>query len=148
MGSEPVAGETGSYAGIGVLQAEESKGLAMMRALEPRQRVRATIASVLPSELFAAAFRDNLELGYQGISWNALSDHQQRRLEDLIGTYVGRSGPARIHRAGMTDQPADRVLDTNSADVYARSTMKARAAGQTGYFGYYFSPPPPGGPVP
>ena len=109
MGSEPVSGETGSYAGIGVLQAEESKGLAMMRALEPRQRDRATIASVLPSELFAAAFRDNLELGYQGISWNELSDHQQRLLEDLIGTYVGRmrSGHAEVKLAEVKRHLSD-----------------------------------------
>ncbi len=109
MGSEPVSGETGSYAGISVLQAEESKGLAVMRALEPRQRDRATIASVLPSELFAAAFRDNLELGYQGISWNELSDHQQRLLEDLIGTYVGRmrSGHAEVKLAEVKRHLSD-----------------------------------------
>jgi hypothetical protein len=109
MGSEPISCETGSYAGIGVLQAEESKGLAMMRALEPRQRDRATIAPVLPSELFAAAFRDNLELGYQGISWNELSDHQQRLLEDLIGTYVGRmrSGHAEVKLAEVKRHLSD-----------------------------------------
>jgi hypothetical protein len=93
MGSEPVIGETGKYAGIRVLENEESKGLVLMRALEPRQRDRATIASALPSELFAAAFRDNLELGYQGISWNELSGDQRRLLEDLIGVYVGRMRP-------------------------------------------------------
>jgi hypothetical protein len=93
MGSEPVSGETGKYAGICVLEAEESKGLAMMRALEPRQRDRATIASVLPSELFAAAFRDNLELGYQGVSFKELSGHQQHLLEGLISTYIGRMRP-------------------------------------------------------
>jgi len=93
MGSEPVAGETGKYEGVRVLQAEESKGLALMRALEPRQRDRATIAAALPSELFAAAFRDNLDLFHQGIAWNELSDEQQRLLEDLIGTYIGRIRP-------------------------------------------------------
>jgi hypothetical protein len=93
MGSEPVIGETGKYAGIRVLENEESKGLVLMRALEPRQRDRATIAAALPSELFAAAFRDNLELSYQGISWNELSGDQRRLLEDLIGIYVGRMRP-------------------------------------------------------
>src|SRR5262249_43754073 len=93
MGSEPVVGESGKYEGIRVLQAEESKGLALMRALEPRQRERATIATTLPTELFAAAFRDNLELFHQGIAWNELSEAQQRLLEDLIGTYIGRIRP-------------------------------------------------------
>jgi len=93
MGSEPVAAETGQYAGIRVLAAEEAQGLALMRALEPRQQDRATIASALPSELFAAAFRDNLELDYQGVRWGELSELQQRLLMDLIGTYVGRARP-------------------------------------------------------
>ena len=91
MGSEPVAAETGKYAGIRVLEAEESQGLALMRALEPGQRNRATIASALPLELFAAAYRDNLELNYQGIRWRELSQDQQRLLMDLVGTYVGRA---------------------------------------------------------
>src|SRR5215472_4995643 len=93
MGSEPVAAEIGQYAGIRVLAAEEAQGLALMRALEPRQQDRATIASALPSELFAAAFRDNLELDYQGIRWGELSELQQRLLMDLMGTYVGRARP-------------------------------------------------------
>jgi hypothetical protein len=93
MGSEPVAAEIGQYAGIRVLAAEEAQGLALMRALEPRQRDRATIAPVLPPELFAAAFRDNLELDYQGIRWVELSEDQQHLLIDLIGTYVGRARP-------------------------------------------------------
>ncbi len=91
MGSEPVAAATGKYAGIRVLETEESQGLALMRALEPRQRDRATIAPVLPPELFAAAYRDNLELDYQGIRWRDLSEDQQRLLMDLVGTYVGRA---------------------------------------------------------
>ncbi|MGH7123222.1 MAG: DUF3500 domain-containing protein [Stellaceae bacterium] len=94
MGSEPVAAESGQYAGIRVLKAEETRGLALMRALEPGQRDRATIASALPRELFAAAYRDNLELGSEGIRWSELSESQQRLLVELIGTYVGRARPA------------------------------------------------------
>ena len=72
MGSEPVSADGGQYAGIRVLGAEEKQGLALMRALEPAQRDRATIASTLPPELFAAAYRDNLVLDYQGIRWSEL----------------------------------------------------------------------------
>ncbi|HLJ18935.1 MAG TPA: DUF3500 domain-containing protein [Stellaceae bacterium] len=93
MGSEPVAALSGRYAGIRVLQAEESQGLALMRALEPGQREQARIASTLPPELFAAAYRDNLVLDYQGIRWGELSDAQQHLLLELIGTYVGRVRP-------------------------------------------------------
>ena len=80
MGSEPVVAESGKYAGTRVLAAEERQGIALMRALEPAQRARATIAETLPPELFAAAFRDNLELDHQGIRWGELSDIQQRIL--------------------------------------------------------------------
>ena len=90
MGSEPVSADGGQYAGIRVLGAEEKQGLALMRALEPAQRDRATIASTLPPELFAAAYRDNLVLDYQGIRWSELSDAQERLLLELIGTYAGR----------------------------------------------------------
>jgi len=93
MGSEPVGAESGRYAGIRVLEAEESQGLALMRALEPDQREQARIASTLPPELFAAAYRDNLVLDYQGIRWSELSDAQQQLLLQLIGTYVGRVRP-------------------------------------------------------
>ena len=93
MGSEPVVAESGRYAGIRVLQAEERQGLALMRALEPAQQSQARIASTLPPELFAAAYRDNLVLDYQGIRWRELSHGQQHLLLDLIGTYVGRVRP-------------------------------------------------------
>ncbi len=93
MGSEPVGAESGRFAGIRVLQAEERQGLALMRALEPAQQSQARIASTLPPELFAAAYRDNLVLDYQGIRWRDLSHGQQHLLLELIGTYIGRVRP-------------------------------------------------------
>jgi hypothetical protein len=93
MGSEPVVAESGKYAGTRVLAAEESRGLALMRALEPAQRARATIAETLPSELFTAAFRDNLELDHRGIRWSELSQAHQRLLLELVETYTGRMRP-------------------------------------------------------
>lgn len=91
LGSEPVAAESGSYAGIRVFSAEEQQGLALMRALDPAQRAQATIAPELPPELFAAAFRDNLQITHEGIAWADLSPAQQPLLWELIGTYVGRA---------------------------------------------------------
>src|SRR5215467_9975549 len=93
LGSEPVAAHEGPYAGTRVFQAEEQGGLALMRALTPEQRLRATIAAELPSELFTAAFRDNVELKYEGIRGDVLSSGQQRLLLDVLQTYVGRIRP-------------------------------------------------------
>src|SRR5215510_5715526 len=73
MGSEPVAAEDGTR----VFAAEEGRGLTLMRALTPEQRARATLGTALPTELFSAAFRDNLLLRYEGLRWGELSTAQQ-----------------------------------------------------------------------
>jgi hypothetical protein len=93
MGSEPVFAATGQYAGTRVFEAEETKGFALMRALSPTQQQEATISTELPAEVFAAAYRDNLTLDYQGIRYDRLTPDQQTLLLDLIGAYVGRIRP-------------------------------------------------------
>jgi hypothetical protein len=93
MGSEPVFAASGQYAGTRVFEEEEAKGFALMRALSPVQRQEATISAELPVEVFAAAYRDNLTLDYQGIRYNRLTADQQALLLDLIGVYVGRIRP-------------------------------------------------------
>jgi hypothetical protein len=90
MGSEPVAADTGPYAGTRVFQAEEEQGLALMQALTPAQQERTVLAKDLPGEAFTAAFRDNLELQYAGIGFDELSGVQQDRLVRLVELYVGR----------------------------------------------------------
>ncbi len=90
MGSEPVAADTGPYAGTRVFQAEEEQGLALLQALTPAQRERTVLARDLPGEAFTAAFRDNLELRYHGIGFDELSGVQQDRLVHLVALYVGR----------------------------------------------------------
>ena len=93
MGSEPVAADTGPYAGTRVFQAEEEQGLALIRALTPAQRDATVLAKELPGEAFTAAFRDNLELKHQGIRFDGLSGAQQGLLVRLVETYVGRMRP-------------------------------------------------------
>lgn len=93
MGSEPVFAETGKYAGTRVFAAEEQAGLTLMRALTKEQRTKAILSPDLPEEVFTAAFRDNLELNYEGIRCDELSSAQQELLLGLIETYVGRIRP-------------------------------------------------------
>jgi hypothetical protein len=93
LGSEPVVAASGPYAGTRVFEAEEAKGFALMRALTPSQQAAATISRDLPMEVFAAAYRDNLTLNYQGINYDALTPEQQTLLLDLINVYVGRIRP-------------------------------------------------------
>jgi hypothetical protein len=91
MGSEPVHAESGAYAGTRVFEAEEQRGLALIRALTPEQRGRAILSLDLPPEVFTTAFRDNFELAYAGIRHGDLTDSQQALLRGLIATYVGRT---------------------------------------------------------
>ena len=93
MGSEPVFAAGGKYAGTRVFEAEERDGLAFMRSLTTEQRRAATLGLELPIELFTAAFRDNFEMRYEGIRYDALSAEQRDRLLGLIEIYVGRTRP-------------------------------------------------------
>jgi len=108
-----VAADEGPYAGTRVFQAEEQGGLAIMRALTPEQRRRATIGAELPGELFSAAFRDNLELKYEGIRGDVLSSGQQRLLLDVLETYIGRIRPR--HAAVRLDEVKQHFAETHFA---------------------------------
>jgi hypothetical protein len=90
MGSEPVAVDIGKYAGTRVFEAEEHTGLHLAQSLSAAQRRQAIISPDLPSELFTAAFRDNFELKYEGIRYDALTSQQQSMLFALISVYVHR----------------------------------------------------------
>jgi hypothetical protein len=113
MGSEPVAVDEGRYAGTRVFAVEERDGLALVRALTDAQRAKTVLGVQLPGEVFTAAFRDNVELRYQGIRYGELSSAQQRLLLGLVGTYVGRIRPG--HAALKMDEVARHLADTHFA---------------------------------
>jgi Protein of unknown function (DUF3500) len=110
MGSEPVSADEGPYAGTRVFATEEQQGLALIRALTPEQRRRTIVAPDLPGEVFTAAFRDNLEITYEGIRYGELSTAQQRLLSGLLETYVGRIRPG--HAAIRLDEVTRHLADT------------------------------------
>lgn len=90
LGSEPVAVETGKYAGTRVFQAEEENGLALAMSFTPEQRVKATLAEEMPGDVFTTAFRDNFEMRYEGIRYDELSSEQQDHVMAIVETYLGR----------------------------------------------------------
>lgn len=90
MGSEPTRADGGKYAGTVVFQEEERRALAFMRTLTFAQRAQAVVSESLPREIFAPAFRDNLELRYQGVRYADLSAAQQQGLLALIETHIGK----------------------------------------------------------
>ena len=93
LGSEPVHAESGKYAGTRVFQSEEERGLAIMRALSSEQRGKAVIAQNLPRDVFTTAFRDNFELRFEGIRYDALSSAQHDLLLRVVEIHVGRLRP-------------------------------------------------------
>jgi hypothetical protein len=113
MGSEPVAIDEGRYAGTRVFEAEERQGLTLVRGLTDAQRARTILGADLPGEVFTAAFRDNLELSYQGIRFGELSSAQQRLLLDLLEIYVGRIRPG--HAALRMEEVSRHLADTHFA---------------------------------
>jgi hypothetical protein len=111
MGSEPVLAQWGKYAGTQVFRAEESVGLAMMRALSVEQQAQAIIGTRLPGELLTAAYNDNVRLPYQGIRYDDLTSEQQAVLRDLLGVYLNRMRPG--HAEIRLEQAFDHLRDTH-----------------------------------
>jgi len=88
MGSEPTRADSGRFKGTAVLQAEQDKGLAFMRALTPAQQAGARIRNdKTGSDLLADAYKDNLVLDYAGIRATGLTAAQQAHLLDVIAEY-------------------------------------------------------------
>ena len=91
MGSEPVIAESGKYAGTKVLQEEQQKGLALMQALTPEQRQKATIepGRKIVNKAQGQAFRDNLQIPYAGLKVSELNARQKALLTEVIAEFVG-----------------------------------------------------------
>lgn len=99
MGSEPVRAEAGRFKGTVVLQAEQDRGLALMRALDPAQQAEARIRpGKSGDDLLSAAYRDNLVLDYAGLRASKLDAARRAQLLELIAEYVGnlKEGHARV----------------------------------------------------
>jgi Protein of unknown function (DUF3500) len=111
MGSEPVSAEAGIYQGTAVLQPEQDRGSAFITSLSNEQRQRAVLcpsilSNVLPAErgmgsdgrVQGAAFRDNVQLPYEGIRSTELSAEQRAQLLELVALHTGklRAGHAEV----------------------------------------------------
>ena len=99
MGSEPVRRETGKFKGTVVLQAEQERGLAMMRSLDAAQQAKAMIAGAKKGEdTLAAAYKDNLVLDYAGLRASDMNARQKNLLLQLVAQYVSNMdhGHARV----------------------------------------------------
>ncbi len=99
FGSEPVIAEAGKFKGTAILQEEQRRGLAMLRALSEAQRAEAVIeVSKTGNNNLGEAFKDNIVLDYAGVAVSSFSDAQQQQLLELIELFVGnmREGHAEV----------------------------------------------------
>jgi hypothetical protein len=103
LGSEPVVAETGIYKGTSVLQPEQNEGLEFIHTLRAEQRAKAILydsilSTVLPPErgigsdgrVQTAAFRDNVQIPYEGIRATDLTTGQREQLLRLAALYTGK----------------------------------------------------------
>jgi hypothetical protein len=107
MGSEPVTATEGRFAGASVMQDEQTKGLAFMRALSDEQRATATIQATKTANMpLLHAFRDNNVLPYTGLPGTTLSVGQRTMLLELIGEFVGNvsDGHAKVRMEDVRAQ--------------------------------------------
>jgi hypothetical protein len=106
MGSEPVVAETGIYKGTSVLQPEQNEGLEFINSLRADQQGKAILydsilSTVLPPErgigadgrLQVSAFRDNVQVPYEGIRATELTAGQREQLLRLAELYTGNLRP-------------------------------------------------------
>ena len=99
LGSEPVIARAGKFKGTVVLQAEQDKGLALMRSLTDAQRAKAVVkVSKTGNENVGEAFKDNVVLDYAGLPASELTEAQRKQLLDLASEYVANmdDGHARV----------------------------------------------------
>ncbi len=89
VGSEPVVATTGKFKGTAILQEEQGRGLAMLRALDNVQQRKAILQSAKTNNNnLTEAFKDNVTLDYAGIKGSNLDARQRKELESLIDLYV------------------------------------------------------------
>jgi hypothetical protein len=93
LGSEVVFAETGIYRGTRVFASDEAMGLKFAKSLSPDQFRQSIIGDNLPRDVLATCYRDNLEMGYEGLGFSNLTVDQQGDLRELIALHVGRMRP-------------------------------------------------------
>src|SRR5713226_8447739 len=89
-GSEPVIATSGKYKGTVILQDEQDKGFAMLKALTDAQRKKAVLSfSKTGNNNLTEAFKDNVVLDYAGSRVSDLSAAPRKQLVGLIAIYAG-----------------------------------------------------------
>lgn len=90
VGSEPIRATAGPYAGTEILQSEQDKGLALIKALDDSQRAKAIFRTAKDkNDNQTEAFKDNAVVPQLGLNAMAMTPEQRTQFMDLIAAFVG-----------------------------------------------------------
>jgi hypothetical protein len=104
-GSEPAVATSGKYAGTRIMDAEQEKGLALIRSLDAAQQAEAVIAAPKTgNNILTQAFSDNVIVPNAGISVARFTPEQKALFIDLVALYTGNKegGHADVALADIT----------------------------------------------
>ena len=107
VGSEPVVAPSGKFKGLAILQEEQARGRAMLRALTPAQKQRAVLSvGKSGNNNLTEAFKDNVTLDYAGVPAKDLNAAQRAQLLQLIGLFVANmdDGHAKVRMSEVEAQ--------------------------------------------
>jgi hypothetical protein len=107
VGSEPVVAPSGKFKVLAILQEEQAKGRAMLRALTPAQKQRAVLSvGKSGNNNLTEAFKDNVTLDYAGVPAKDLNAAQRAQLLQLIGLFVANmdDGHAKVRMSEVEAQ--------------------------------------------
>ena len=134
LGAEPCHVVSGPHAGLRVFDAEERRGLAVVRSLSAEQAGRAILhPSILSTDLppertvpidgqmMACAFQDNRRMEYEGLRADAMTDGQ-RRAPAGPGRDLRRSPPRRPRASSAWPRWCATSTRPTSAGWAARTT--------------------------
>jgi hypothetical protein len=93
LGANPGVVKEGPRAGLEVLAEEDSKGIALLKALTPEQQKKATISDTVPNDIFTAESRVAVKLEDAGIPLSELNETQRAAANTLIDEFVRRYRP-------------------------------------------------------
>ena len=99
MGSEPTRADTGRFAGTAILEEELAAGLALINALDDKQRAVAIIdPDKTANNNHGELFQDNAVVPYEGLRLGDLDGAQRELAVELVRLYTGnlRAGHAEV----------------------------------------------------
>jgi len=111
MGGEPIVTTTGEHTGNIIMQEKQDVALAFMKTLSKEQQERVIVTTEKTgNNTQTEAFKDNVQLAYEGINASEFSAEQKEDFLNVIDQYIGDM--AEGHAAVKMDEIEMHIDDT------------------------------------